>query len=89
MRKSIIAIFLCLLFFVPCRDAAGILVNLAEKDVEDAVKTGEKQGANVIKYLKQRYRFGEENVFDGIDESLQRASVIIGFASEVKKDSTE
>jgi hypothetical protein len=32
---------------------------------------------------------GEENVFDGIDESLQRASEIIGFAREVKKDSTE
>lgn len=63
MRKSIIAIFLCLLFFVPCRDAAGILVNLTEKDIGDAVKTGEKQGANVIKYLKQHYRFGEKNIF--------------------------
>ncbi len=30
---------------------------------------------------------GKENVFDEIDESLQRASEIIGFTREVKKDS--
>ena len=64
MRKRIIAIFLSFLFFLPCRDAAGILVTLDKKDVEDAIKTGKKQGFNVTKYLKQRYRFGEENVYE-------------------------
>ena len=43
MKKSIITIFLCLSFFVPCRNAVAILVNLTEKDIEDAIKQGEKQ----------------------------------------------
>ena len=63
MSRSIITIFLCLLFFMPYRDAAAILVNLTEEDVEDAIKLGEKQGSNATNYLKRHYRFGEEDVF--------------------------
>ena len=64
MKKSIITIFLCLSFFVPCRNAAGILVNLIEKDIDDAIKQGEKQGSNVAEYLEQNYRFGEKDLFE-------------------------
>jgi hypothetical protein len=64
MKKSIITIFLCLSFFVPCRNAAGILVNLIEKDIDDAIKQGEKEGSNVAEYLEQNYRFGEKDLFE-------------------------
>lgn len=64
MRKNIIAICLCFSFFLPCRNAAGIIVNLTEKDIEDAIKQGEKQGTNVAKYLEKNYRFGEKDLFE-------------------------
>ncbi|MBW2553163.1 MAG: hypothetical protein GQ554_08320 [Deltaproteobacteria bacterium] len=64
MKKSIITIFLCLSFFVPCHNAAGILLNLTEKDIEDAIKQGEKQGYNVAEYLEKNYRFGEKDLFE-------------------------
>jgi len=64
MKKSVVTIFLYFLFFVPCRDAAGILVNLTEKDVEDAIKLGEEQVPNTTKYLEKYYRFGEKGVFE-------------------------
>ena len=68
MKKSIVIIFLCLLFFLPCRDASGIVVNLAEKDVADAIREGKEKGSKTTKYLKQKYSFGKEGVFeeDGI-----------------------
>ena len=79
MTKSIMISFLCLLFFVPCHDAAGILVNLSEKDVRDAIKIGEEQGANVTRYIKRHYRFGEEGVFeeDGIIRTKWSKLVIL------------
>ena len=64
MKKSIIATFLCLSFFVPCRYAIGIMVTLTENDIEDAVKQGEKQGSNVAEYLEKNYRFGEDDLFE-------------------------
>jgi len=64
MSKIIITIFFCLLFFVPCPNVAGILVNLTEKDAGDAIKLGEEQGSNVTEYLERHYRFGEEDVFE-------------------------
>jgi len=64
MKKSIIIVFLCLSFFVPCRNAAAILVNLTEKDIEDAIKQGEKQGSNVAEYLEKNYRFGKKDLFE-------------------------
>ena len=64
MKKSIVIIFLCLLFFLPCRNAAGIVVNLTEKDVTDAIREGKKKGSKATKYLKQKYSFGEEGFFE-------------------------
>lgn len=64
MRKNIITICLCLLLFYPCRHALGIMVNLSDKDIEDAIKQGEKQGSNVADYLDKHYRFGEKDLFE-------------------------
>ena len=64
MRRSILSLFCCLLVFVPCRGVHGTVINLAENDVADAVTLGKEQGAKVIKYLKQHYRFGKEGTFE-------------------------
>jgi hypothetical protein len=42
----------------------GTVINLAENDVADAITLGKEQGAKVIKYLKQHYRFGKEGTFE-------------------------
>ena len=67
MQKSIVIIFLCLLFFLPCRNATGIVVNLTEEDITNAIKKGEEKGSKA-EYLKQKYSFGREGIFeeDGI-----------------------
>jgi len=39
-------------------------LSLTETDIEDAIKQGEKQGYKVAEYLKQRYRFGEKDLFE-------------------------
>jgi len=44
--------------------AAGIVVDVTMHDMEDAIKKGEEQGTDIIKYLEHHYRFGEENVFN-------------------------
>jgi len=64
MNKNIVTILLCFLFFLPCRDAVGIEINLTKKDVADAIKKGKEQSSNVTNYLNQRYGFGEEGVFE-------------------------
>ena len=62
----------------------------AKRDGTQLVLSGvHAQPLTVMEQSQFLDEIGEENVFDGIDESLQRASEIIGFASEVKKDSTE
>lgn len=63
MKKGIITIFLCLLSLVPCRNATGIIVNLSEQAIVDAIKEGKKKGSQTAKYLKKNYSFGEENMF--------------------------
>ncbi len=64
MRRKLLIIFIHLLFIIPCRNAAGVLLSLTETDIEDAIKQGEKQGYKVAEYLKQRYRFGEKDLFE-------------------------
>ncbi len=64
MRRKLLIIFIHLLFILPCRNAAGVLLTLTEKDIEDAIKQGEKQGYKVAEYLKQHYRFGEKYLFE-------------------------
>jgi len=64
MRRKLLIIFIHLLFIIPCRNAAGVLLTLTEKDIEDAIKQGEKQGYKVAEYLKQHYRFGEKDLFE-------------------------
>ena len=64
MKKGLASIIFFLLLLLNCRDAEGILVNLSEKEIEDAVREGERQGFNITKYLKKNYSFGEKNVFE-------------------------
>jgi len=61
MKKSIVLLILCVLFFVQCRAAAAMLVTFSEKDIADAITQGREQGAHVIEYINKRYRFGDEN----------------------------
>lgn len=63
MKKSIITSFLGFLFLVLCQDASGILLNLSEKDIANAIKTGQQQGLQITQYVNQHYRFGKENLF--------------------------
>ena len=64
MSKKLFMFFLFVMFFLPCRNAQAIKVDLTEKDIADAAKIGKEQGSNVAKYLKQHYKFGVENVFE-------------------------
>jgi len=92
MTKNIIIDFFLLLFLVFSNNAAGILVNLSEKDVKDAVKIGKEKKANVTKYLKHHYRFGEEGVFeeDGIIRTKWSKLVMLsGLMAEKGKKLTE
>lgn len=59
MKKNIVLLVLCVLVFVPCRPAAAILVTFSEKDIADALKQGNEQGAHVIEYINQHYSFGD------------------------------
>ena len=61
MKKSIVSLVLCVVFFLPCRPAAAILVTFSEKDIADALKQGSEQGAHVIEYINQHYSFGDED----------------------------
>ncbi len=92
MEKGIITIFLCLLLLVPCRNAEGILVDLSEKDIEDAKKVGKERSATIFDYLKQRYRFGKEDVFEEngiIRTKWSRLVMFAGLLSARDKQLTE
>ena len=57
-------LFLCILFYLPCYSADAFLVALSDQQKEEALKQGSEQGFNVIKFVNQRYKFGEGDVFD-------------------------
>lgn len=61
MKKSIVSLVLCVLFFLQCSAAAAMLVTFTEKDIADAITQGREQGSHVIEYINRRYRFGDEN----------------------------
>ena len=63
MSRKIFIISLCAMFFLLCRNAAGIMVNISEQAIADAIKEGKKKGSQAAKYLKKNYSFGEENMF--------------------------
>jgi len=52
-----------MVLFVFTLNAHAVLVTLSEQDKLDAIKQGREQGKHVAAYVKQRYRFGEENAF--------------------------
>jgi hypothetical protein len=57
------AMLCCIMLAVSALNAHAVLVTLSEQDKQDAIKQGREQGKQVISYVKQRYRFGEENSF--------------------------
>lgn len=63
MKIKILFFILYLLLLLPYGNAYGILINLSDEDMAAAIATGAKQGSRVSAYLKQHYRFGNEDVF--------------------------
>jgi hypothetical protein len=47
-----------------CYSADALLITLNDQQKAEALKQGSEQGFNVIKYVNQRYKFGEGDVFD-------------------------
>lgn len=64
MKHPVGFLFVCMLFCMPCYSADAFLVTLSDQQKEEALKQGGEQGFNVIKYVNQRYKFGEGDVFD-------------------------
>jgi hypothetical protein len=49
---------------MPCFSADAFLVTLNDPQKAEALKQGSEQGFNVLKYVNQRYKFGEGDLFD-------------------------
>ena len=64
MRNRVSLLFLCILFCMPFYSADAFLVTLNDQQKLEALKQGSEQGFNVIKYVNQRYKFGDGDLFD-------------------------
>jgi hypothetical protein len=68
------------------------VIILSENDVADAVTLGKEQGAKVIKYLKQHYRFGKEGTFEEqgiIRTKWSKLAMLAGLLIATDKELTE
>jgi hypothetical protein len=64
MKHRVGFLFLCMLVCMPWYSADAFLVTLNDQQKKEALKQGSEQGFNVIKYVNQRYKFGEGELFD-------------------------
>ena len=64
MKHCAAFLLLWILFCMPCHSVDAFLVTLNDQQKAEALKQGSEQGFNVIKFVNQRYKFGEGDLFD-------------------------
>jgi hypothetical protein len=77
---------------MPCYSADAILVTLNDQQKAEALKQGSAQGFNVIKYVNQRYKFGEGDPFDEngiLRTKWSKLMIIAGLMAVKKSEPTE
>ena len=85
--KSLTVIFICLVvFFFQASNVEGIIVDLSEKDMQEAIDLGEQQKSNVTKYLKKKYLFKEESPIESYGEVRTKWSKLASIAGSYSAD---